>query len=120
VAVESFCGKHPFLERDYTSDERHLRWYAKALGIKKFAAWRERLLDRAREIVVIPQVRRTIIDVSIDLLRHGLLSVKRVRDALKENERSQVRERILGGGLEQGGSAHGRLSLNHENLMKAA
>jgi hypothetical protein len=106
AAVESCCGKHSFLERDYTHDERDLRWYAKTLGVKKFATWRERLLERAREIVILPQVRRTIIDVSIELLRDGRVSAKRVRNALKENERSQVRreflEAVCGGGRRVG------------------
>ena len=65
----------PPCEGQYECDEKDVRTIADDLGVDDFAAWRERQLQRAREIVALPHVRR-----AIDLVAK-YLEVERVKHA---------------------------------------
>jgi hypothetical protein len=44
----------------YDGDEKIVKDVARQLGIKGFAAWREQMLDHARDIVALPHVARAV------------------------------------------------------------
>jgi hypothetical protein len=83
----------PLCEGKYEGDEKMLRTIASDLGVDDFAAWRERQLQRAREIVAIPHVRKAIDLVAkyleVERVKHangtgnGRLAAKEVRSVLR-------------------------------------
>jgi hypothetical protein len=80
-------------ERGCATDEQQVRAVADYLKVSaaEFPEWREKQLQRARDIVRIEHVKRTILDVAMDLesalgVGRGL-SGKHVRALLLDNKR---------------------------------
>jgi hypothetical protein len=77
----------------YRYDEERLKVIARTLRVAEFTAWRRQMLKRARDIVSIPHISRSILWVAVILeheltmhemkLGNGLVSAQKVREALR-------------------------------------